>query len=372
MCTGRWVAREARGTGRGADASAGGAFPVRGDLSHGAAVASVIGAVHAMVVHKHLMDRLFAFELHDVHAGETRPRAGRRSRIHWLDGHPLGKEIELHCTECDGVTTLRRGRKDTRVAAPATARDLGAMLIEACIDSIGDALAAERAGAGRVELCANLLEGGTTPSTGLIRSCVAHLRIPVFVMIRPRGGDFLYSAAEIEVMLRDIESARASGAHGIVSGALHANGTIDEAATEVLLEATAPLPFTCHRAFDLTRDLDESLDVLMASGAARVLTSGGAVTALEGAPALTRLRERAGRRLTLIAGGGVRAAHIAALATETGIREFHIGARRPAGSRMRHQPIADVTKSLSIGDGMWYEADATELTASAAALKSMP
>ena len=245
------------------------------------------------------------------------------------------------------------------------------MLIEACIDSIGDALAAERAGASRLELCANLLEGGTTPSAGLIRSVAAHVRIPVFVMIRPRGGDFLYSAAEIEVMLRDIESARAGGAQGIVSGALHANGTIDEAAMEVLLEATTPLPFTCHRCFDMTREVAEALDVLMASGAARVLTSGGAATAIEGAPTLARLRERAGRHLTLVAGGGVRAAHIAALATETGIREFHIGARRRAESQMRHHATAHVTKSLPIGDGIWYECDAAELTSAAAALRAL-
>ena len=242
------------------------------------------------------------------------------------------------------------------------------MLIEACIDSIGDALAAERAGAGRLELCANLLEGGTTPSAGLIRSVAAHVGIPVFVMIRPRGGDFLYSAGEIEVMLRDIESARACGARGVVSGALHPNGTIDEAATEALLEATAPLPFTCHRAFDMTRNLEESLDVLTALGAARVLTSGGAATAIDGAPTLKRLRERAGRRLAVVAGGGVRAAHIAALAADTGIREFHIGARRRVESRMRHHAVAHLTKSLPVGDGLWYEADAVELTAAAAAL----
>jgi copper homeostasis protein len=190
-------------------------------------------------------------------------------------------------------------------------------------------------------------------------------------MIRPRGGDFLYSAAEIEVMLRDIESARASGAHGIVSGALHANGTIDEAATEVLLEASAPLPFTCHRCFDMTRDLEESLDVLMASGAAKVLTSGGATMAIDGAPTLKRLRERAGRHLTLVAGGGVRSAHIAALAAETGIHEFHIGARRRIESQMRHHATARVTKALPIGDGIWYETDATELATSAAALKAL-
>lgn len=245
------------------------------------------------------------------------------------------------------------------------------MLIEACIDSIGDALAAERAGAGRVELCANLMEGGTTPSAGLIRSVVAHIHIPVFVIVRPRGGDFMYSAEEIEVMLRDIEAAKACGAHGIVSGALHANGAIDEDGTDALLEAAAPLPFTCHRAFDLTRDLEESLDVLMALGAARVLSSGGAATALGGAPVLAHLRTRARDRLGIVAGGGVRAEHIASLAQATGLREFHIGARRRVESRMRHRAQARIAKPLPIEDGMWFEADAEEFEASVTALKAL-
>lgn len=245
------------------------------------------------------------------------------------------------------------------------------MLIEACIDSLDDALAAERAGAGRVELCANLFEGGTTPSIGLIRSVVAHVHLPVFVIVRPRGGDFLYSAGEIEVMLRDIEAAKAAGAHGIVSGALHAHGAIDEEGTEALLEAAAPLPFTCHRAFDMTGDLDESLDVLMALGASRVLTSGGAATAMDGATALARLRERAGARLDIVAGGGVRAAHIAALARATGVREYHIGARRRVETRMRHETPARIAKPVVIEDGTWFEADATEFAASVAALKTL-
>jgi copper homeostasis protein len=247
---------------------------------------------------------------------------------------------------------------------------LATVLIEACIDSIGDALDAQAAGARRVELCADLTEGGTTPSVGLIRAVVAHVDIPVFVMIRPRGGDFLYSAGEIDVMLRDIEAARASGAHGIVSGALHANGTIDQEGTEALLEAAAPLPFTFHRAFDMTRDLDESLDVLMAIGASRVLTSGGAATALAGVPVLSRLCIRAGDRLVIIAGGGVRSPHIAAIAQETGVREFHIGARKLVQTRMRYRPSAPrVNKQASIEEGEWFETDSAELAAAVAALR---
>jgi copper homeostasis protein len=106
------------------------------------------------------------------------------------------------------------------------------VLVEACVESVTDVVAAERVGAHRVELCANLLEGGTTPSIGMIRAAVARGRLPVFPIIRARGGDFLYSAEEIEVMLRDIEAAKAAGAHGIVAGALHPNGTIDEDGTE--------------------------------------------------------------------------------------------------------------------------------------------
>ncbi len=247
---------------------------------------------------------------------------------------------------------------------------LAAVLIEACIDSIGDALSAQAAGARRLELCADLIEGGTTPSVGLIRAVVAHVSIPVFVMIRPRGGDFLYSAGEIDVMLRDIEAARASGAHGIVSGALDANGTIDQEGTEALLEAAAPLPFTFHRAFDMTRDLDESLDVLMAIGASRVLTSGGAETALAGVPVLSRLCVRAGQRLVVIAGGGVRSPHIAAIAANTGVREFHIGARKLVQTRMRYRPsAARVNKDMNVEEGEWFETDSAELAASVAALR---
>ncbi|MCC7324914.1 MAG: copper homeostasis protein CutC, partial [Gemmatimonadaceae bacterium] len=127
------------------------------------------------------------------------------------------------------------------------------ILVEACVDSVQGAIAAEHAGAGRLELCANLVEGGTTPSGGMMRAVLRCVGIPVFAIVRPRGGDFLYDAADIEVMLRDIEFAKSCDIHGIVSGALNPNGTIDEDGTSALLEAAHPLPFTFHRAFDVTR-----------------------------------------------------------------------------------------------------------------------
>ncbi|MGQ0648778.1 MAG: copper homeostasis protein CutC [Gemmatimonadaceae bacterium] len=240
------------------------------------------------------------------------------------------------------------------------------LILEAAIDSLPDALAAERAGAGRLELCANLLEGGTTPSIGVLRAVVARVRIPVFAIIRPRGGDFLYSADEIEVMLRDVEAAKSAGVHGIVGGALHANGAIDEDGTEAMLEAASPLPFTFHRAFDLTRDLEESLDALIALGAARVLTSGGSATALAGSAVIRRLVLRAGDRLTLIAGGGVRSDHVRELVNGTGVREVHMGPRRAAVSGMRHHtPAVKVAKTSANG---WMEADDAAIAAAVLAL----
>ena len=243
------------------------------------------------------------------------------------------------------------------------------VLFESCIDSVSDAVAAERVGAGRVELCANLLEGGTTPSVGMMRAVVAKARIPVFAIIRPRGGDFLYSADEIEVMLRDIEAAKGAGVHGIVGGALHPNGAVDEDGTEALLEAAAPLPFTFHRAFDMTRDHDEALDACMALGVPRILTSGGSATALQAADTLRRLRLRAGERLIVMAGGGVRASNVRDLVQRTGVQEVHLGPRRQVASTMRVKAgTARIAKAP--GDGWdWEELDADALAAAVQAVQ---
>src|SRR5256714_14191101 len=179
------------------------------------------------------------------------------------------------------------------------------ILVEACVDSIESALAAARGGAHRIELCANLIEGGTTPSAGTLAVCRARLDIPIFVLIRPRGGDFLYSAAELAVMLEDIRRAKEAGAQGIVTGVLRADGDIDTDRTRELSDAARPLQVTFHRAFDVCRDAGRALETLIALGVERVLTSGQAATALEGADTIAGLVRRAAGRIVVLSGAGV-------------------------------------------------------------------
>ena len=195
-------------------------------------------------------------------------------------------------------------------------------LFESCVDSLDTAAASARGGAGRVELCARLDVGGTTPDPALVARCVA-LGTPVFVMIRPRGGDFLYDRGEIEAMAQAIRAAAAAGAAGVVFGALRFDGTIDTGVMHRLVEAAQPLPVTCHKAIDATRDPLEALEALLALGIDRVLTSGGAPTAAAGAATIARMVARAGAALTVMAGGGIRAAGVADLVHRTGVREVH-------------------------------------------------
>ena len=204
-------------------------------------------------------------------------------------------------------------------------------LFESCIDSHGAALASASGGAGRVELCARLDVGGTTPDAALIERCAASLTIPVFVMIRPRGGGFVYDAGEVAAMEADIRTAIAAGAHGVVFGALRRDATIDVDVMRRLIDRARPLPVTCHKAIDATRDPVEALETLLALGVDRVLTSGGADTAAAGAPTIARMVARAGDALVVMAGGGVRATNVAAIVKQTGVREVHAKAL-PAGS----------------------------------------
>ena len=197
-------------------------------------------------------------------------------------------------------------------------------LVEACVEGIDAAVAAERAGADRVELCAGLVEDGTTPSAGTIALAGARLTIPVVVMVRPRGGDFVYSSAELEVMERDVTEARAGGAAGIALGVLTRAGRVDEDALRPLLRAAGPLPVTFHRAFDHAADLPAALDALMALGVRRVLTSGGAPSAREGRETLGALVRRSGDRIAIVAGGRVDAAAARDLVA-AGVRELHVG-----------------------------------------------
>jgi copper homeostasis protein len=198
------------------------------------------------------------------------------------------------------------------------------VLVEACVDSVESALAAARGGAHRIELCANLIEGGTTPSAGTLAVCRAGLDIPIFVLVRPRGGDFLYSAAERAVMLEDIRRAKAAGAHGIVTGVLSADGEIDVDHTRELIAAARPLQVTFHRAFDVCRDATSALETLVALGVERVLTSGQAATAPEGAETIARHVRQAAGRIGVLPGGGVTPDNVAPLIRATGVTEVHL------------------------------------------------
>jgi copper homeostasis protein len=195
--------------------------------------------------------------------------------------------------------------------------------VEICATSLDEALAAEAGGARRIELCVALEVDGLTPPAPLLAAVRERLTIPVFALVRPRAGSFAYDADELEAMRRDAASLRVLGADGIVTGALTRDGRVDGAAMRVLLDAARPLPVTFHRALDAARDPLEGLDVLLAMGVDRVLSSGAAPTAREGAATLAEMVRRAGDALAVMAGGRVRADHAGWLVRETGVREIH-------------------------------------------------
>jgi copper homeostasis protein len=200
------------------------------------------------------------------------------------------------------------------------------VLVEVCVDSVACAMAAERGGADRVELCGNLVEGGTTPSAGTIAVVRAHSSLPVITLVRPRAGDFLYSPIESAVMLRDIAVAKELGAAGIAIGVLTGAGAIDVVAMRDLIAAARPMSVTFHRAFDLASDPFEALDRLIELGVDRVLTSGAAPTAERGMQTIARLVEQAGGRIAVLAGGGVTSAVARQLAQNANVREVHVRA----------------------------------------------
>jgi copper homeostasis protein len=198
---------------------------------------------------------------------------------------------------------------------------------EVCIDSIEGALAAEAAGADRVELCSALFDGGLTPSIGTIESTMRLVqRIKVHVIVRPRGGDFIYSPVEIDSMVRDVEAAVAAGADGVVFGALTAEGGIDLATTARLVTAAGSASTTFHRAFDMVKEPFLALEQLIGLGIDRILTSGQESTVLEGAPLIAELVRKAGSRITIMPGSGITARNIARIVELTGAHEFHFAA----------------------------------------------
>ncbi|HET7696925.1 MAG TPA: copper homeostasis protein CutC [Vicinamibacterales bacterium] len=206
-------------------------------------------------------------------------------------------------------------------------------LLECVVETTEAAVAAERSGANRLELCVDLGAGGVTPPLDLVAAVAARVSIPVFVMIRPRAGDFVYSDREVAGMLRDAASAGARGAQGIVTGLLHADHRVDVARTRRVVEAAAGLPVTFHRAFDEVRDQRAAVEDLVSSGVRRVLTSGGAQTALEGMERLAVLVRLSADRVTVLAGGGVRAHNVRAIVAGTGVKEVHARFEDEAAAR---------------------------------------
>lgn len=213
---------------------------------------------------------------------------------------------------------------------------MGKYQFEICSNSVESCLAAQEGGADRVELCAGIPEGGTTPSYGeiaVVREVLTHTRL--HIIIRPRGGDFLYSDIEIRTMLKDIGIARKLGADGVVFGCLTAEGEIDLPSMQRLMEAAQGLSVTFHRAFDVCRNPQRALEQIIELDCNRILTSGQQPTAEQGIPLLEELQKQAAGRITLLAGCGVNENNVARIAAETGINEFHFSARENIQSKMK-------------------------------------
>lgn len=229
-------------------------------------------------------------------------------------------------------------------------------LIEVCIDSVASALAAERGGAQRVELCSDLLEGGITPSCGLLGVVRSSVSIDVYPIIRPRPGDFCYSEQEFETMCRDIEFARREGADGVVLGILKTDGHVDIERTRQLVELAQPLSVTFHRAFDMSADLFRSLEDVCETGAARVLTSGGEQECLHGIDTVARLVKTSRGRIKVMAGGRIGINNAATIIERTGVTELHVGLATPVTSPMFHR-----NPRLSLGKAPGSEHQRTQV-----------
>lgn len=219
-------------------------------------------------------------------------------------------------------------------------------LLEVAANSVASAFAAQEGGAARIELCASLDEGGVTPSHGTIVLAREGLTIPLYVLVRPRGGDFLYENSEIECMLDDIEHCRDLGCDGVVVGALTAEGDVDTEACALFVRAAGRMGVTFHRAFDLVPDRREALETIIDLGFERVLTSGGMQSAVAGASSIAKLVAQAGDRIVVMPGAGIEPGNAANLRAATRAREFHASAKQRLPSGMRSP-----TDALGMGAG---------------------
>lgn len=198
-------------------------------------------------------------------------------------------------------------------------------ILEIAVQTVEAAIAAERGGADRIELSAELPLGGVTPSAELLRAARNRVSIPIFSMIRPRGGDFVYSAAEFSAMKNAIATAKELGMNGVVLGILRRDGRVDIERTRELIELAKPLPVTFHRAFDACPDFRQALEDVIRAGATRILTSGGAPTAAEGAAVIAELVQLTAGRIVLLPGGGILSGNALEIVRRTDVREIHAG-----------------------------------------------
>lgn len=221
--------------------------------------------------------------------------------------------------------------------------ELIAFTIRSCID-------AELAGANRIELCDNPGEGGTTPSYGFIKAARNKSGIDLFPIIRPRGGDFLYSADEFEIMKADIKLCKELGCDGVVIGILNADGTIDKQRCSKLVQLAYPMGVTFHRAFDRTNDLQQAMEDVIEIGCERILTSGGVPNAIDGADNIRLLVEQASDRIIIMPGSGVRSSNLADLKIKTGATEFHSSARihKPSGMQFFGRHMNEELKEVAL------------------------
>lgn len=208
--------------------------------------------------------------------------------------------------------------------------------LEICVFSPESCLNAQKGGANRVELCGGMYEGGTTPSYGLIEWARKHLSIEVYVMIRPRGGDFCYDQWEFETMQKDIEMAKKLGCDGVVFGILMPDGTIDIERNQQLVNLARPLKVTFHRAYDMTADPFSALEDIIQIGANRILTSGQKNTAIEGKTLLENIVKQAAGRIEIMAGAGVNNTNATELA-QTGVDALHLTAKAIKAGAMKYQ-----------------------------------
>lgn len=240
--------------------------------------------------------------------------------------------------------------------------------LEVCTGSVESVLAARRGGAARVELCSALEVGGVTPSIGLIREARKIEGIALHVLIRPRGGDFLYNEAEIASMEQDIIAARECGADGVVIGALTAQGDVDVAACRRLVRAAGDMSITFHRAFDMCRNPLEALEDVIGLGCHRILTSGLAASAEKGIPLLAQLVEASCGRIIIMPGCGVGSANAAHILDATGAVEIHASARRSVGSAMQYRSDGVNMGASGSDEYARMESDEAEVRAIVAAI----